>query len=265
MALKLKNRSQGSLKKVMIYGLDGSGKSTFCENYCIENNLHPVVIDVDDTNYSNLPILEINFENDIKTFDNLKNTIKEIKKSEFDTIVIDGVTSLLELLTSNAKGMAAYSDRSKRWNKIINLLLNSGKHLIFIGQADMEVIYSDDFQSSKAVIKVNSIVNEKYRTYIEKGEYKSEILKFRTYKGEPVKTGTSTPTFETADTIETIDGDPVAENLARSLCIFAKKQGKPCRKGVLIACAKNCDKLSQEEKDKVIQYLKGLPNGEVRL
>ena len=42
------------LKKVLIYGLDGSGKSTFAEQYCNDNNLNAIVIDVDDTNYTDL-------------------------------------------------------------------------------------------------------------------------------------------------------------------------------------------------------------------
>ena len=45
----------------------------------------------------------------------------------------------------------------------------------------MEVIYTTDAQSSKAVIKVNSLCNEKYRCYIdEKGNYTYEVKKFRT-------------------------------------------------------------------------------------
>ena len=181
MALRLKNRSsEPNLKKVLIYGMDGSGKSTFAETYCKENGLNPVCIDIDDTNYTGCPIVELDYSSDQKLFDSIKDTISEISESEFDTIILDGVTSLLEMLTSNARGMAAYSDRSKRWNKILQKLLSSRKHLIFIGQADMEVIYTPDSQSSKAVIKVNSMVNEKYYCYIKGGQYLHETKKFRT-------------------------------------------------------------------------------------
>lgn len=182
MALKFKNRAtEPNLKKVLIYGMDGSGKSTFAESYCKENNLNAVVIDIDDTNYTNLPIVEVNLTTDLTTYNSVKDVIKEIGKSEFDTIVLDGVTSLLELLTSKSKGMSAYSDRSKRWNDILRALLISKKNLIFIGQIDMELIFTPDAQSSKAVIKVNSMVNEKYYTYIdEKGQYLHETKKFRT-------------------------------------------------------------------------------------
>ena len=118
---------------------------------------------------------------DLTTYNSIKETIKEIAKSEYDTIILDGVTSLLELLTSKAKGMAAYSDRSKRWNDILRALLISKKNLIFVGQIDMELIFTPDAQSSKAVIKVNSMVNEKYYTYIDdKGQYLHTVKKFRT-------------------------------------------------------------------------------------
>ena len=183
MVLRFKNRQEGPrLKKVLVYGMDGSGKSTFAEHYCLEHGLNPVCIDIDDTNYTNVPIVEVNLTTDLTTYNTVKGVIQEISKSkEFDTIILDGVTSLLELLTSKAKGMAAYSDRSKRWNDILRSLLVSGKNIIFVGQIDMELIYTPDAQSSKAVIKVNSMVNEKYYTYIdEKGQYCHDVKKFRT-------------------------------------------------------------------------------------
>ena len=182
MALRLKNRAkEPNLKKVLIYGMDGSGKSTFAEQYCNEHGLNPICIDIDDTNYTNVPIVEINLTTDLTTYNSIKETIKEITKSEYDTIILDGVTSLLELLTSKSKGMAAYSDRSKRWNDILRNLVSSKKNIIFIGQIDLEMLFTDDYQPSKAVIKVNSMVNEKYYTYIDdKGQYLHEVKKFRT-------------------------------------------------------------------------------------
>lgn len=185
MVLKFKQRGTNDLKKVMIYGNDGTGKSTFAETYCHENNLHPIVIDIDDTNYTNLPILDLDFGTDIKTYQNIKNAIAEISKSgDFDTIIIDGVTSLLEMLVSKAKGLKKYSDRAERFQDLLRALLSSGKHLIFIGQADMEVIYNEEFQSSKMVIKVNSLVNEKYLCYKKKEGFSHKVVKFRTFEGE---------------------------------------------------------------------------------
>ena len=270
MVLKLKNRAENPRKKVLIYGLDGTGKSTFAETYCQENGLNPVVIDIDDTNFTGLDILDLKFANDMQTYTIVKNTIKEIGKSDYDTIILDGVSSLLEMLTSKAKGMAAYSDRSKRWNDILFELENTHKNLIFIGQIDLEMLFNDDYQPSKAVIKVNSLVNEKYRCYIDdKGNYTYETKKFRTLeqieaeakpqkvkapepKNEPVKEDypirevaaqeahlaqrKSKPSgFETADTIEPTNEQPVLENYARSIAKRVAMQGDKITKRTMRA------------------------------
>ena len=182
MALRFKNRQEGPrLKKVLVYGMDGSGKSTFAEQYCKENGLNPVCIDIDDTNYTNVPIVEVNLTTDLTTYNTVKGVIqKKTKTDEFDTIILDGVTSYLEMLVSKANGLKKYSDRAERFQDVLRCLQSSGKHLIFIGQADMEVIYSDEYQSNKMVIKINSIVNEKYHCIkTPKGEYKVETVKFR--------------------------------------------------------------------------------------
>lgn len=182
MALRFKDRKQNPRKKILVYGLDGTGKSTFAFNYCEQNGLNPVVIDVDDTNFTPAPILDLHFGSDIITYKNLKDAIEEIGKSDdFDTIILDGVTSLLEMLVSKSKGLSAYSDRSKRWNDLLFKLDNTRKNLIFIGQIDMEMMFNEDYQPSKAIIKVNSLVNEKYKCFIDdKGKYTYEVKKLRT-------------------------------------------------------------------------------------
>ena len=192
MALKFKDRTENPRKKILVYGLDGTGKSTFAYNYCEENGLNPVVIDVDDTNFTPSPILDLDFGNDITTYNNIKKAVEEIGKTdEFDTIILDGVTSLLEMLVSKARGMAKYSDRAMRWNDILFKLDNTKKNIIFIGQIDMEMMFTEDYQPSKAVIKVNSLVNEKYRCFIdEKGNYDVEVKKFRTLEQIESETGT---------------------------------------------------------------------------
>ena len=179
--LKFKTRGKDDKKKVMIYGNDGTGKSTFAETYCEKHGLKPVVIDVDDTNYTNLPIVEVDLSSDLKAYKFVKNIVNEIVQSgEFDTIILDGVTSYLEMLVSKANGLKKYSDRAERFQDVLRCLLASGMNLIFIGQADMKVIYNDEHQSNKMVIKINSLVNEKYHCYITpKGEYKVETVKFR--------------------------------------------------------------------------------------
>ena len=193
MVLKFKDRKQNPRKKILVYGLDGTGKSTFAFNYCEQNGLNPVVIDVDDTNFTPAPILDLHFGSDIITYKNLKDAIEEIGKSDdFDTIILDGVTSLLEMLVSKSKVLSAYSDRSKRWNDLLFKLDNTRKNIIFIGQIDMEMLFTDDYQPSKAVIKVNSLVNEKYKCFIdEKGNYTYEVKKLRTI--EEIEAESSAP------------------------------------------------------------------------
>ena len=159
--LKFKTRGTEDKKKVMIYGNDGTG--------------------VDDTNFTSLPIVELDMSNDRKAYKFVKDLVESIKDDDrFDTIILDGVTSYLEMLVSKANGLKKYSDRAERFQDVLRCLQSSGKHLIFIGQADMEVIYSDEYQSNKMVIKINSIVNEKYHCIkTPKGEYKVETVKFR--------------------------------------------------------------------------------------
>lgn len=270
MALKLKNRSENPRKKVLIYGLDGTGKSTFAETYCKQNGLNPIVIDIDDTNFTGLDILDLRFANDMQTYTIIKNTIKEIGKTpEYDTIILDGVSSLLEMLTSKAKGMAAYSDRSKRWNDILFELENTHKNLIFIGQIDLEMLFNDDYQPSKAVIKVNSLVNEKYRCYIDdKGNYTYETKKFRTLeqieaeskitkKEKPVEKPKPSG-FETAATIDPTDENPVMENYVRTIAKKVAMQGNKISKRTMRA---KCFELVQmgdiptEIKDEIYQYI----------
>ena len=180
--LTFKTRSADDNKKVMIYGNDGTGKSTFAETYSKKHGLNPVVIDIDDTNFTNLPIVELTFEdNNKRNWLKIRDIFKKVcLTDDFDTIIIDGVTSLLEMLVSDANGLKAYKDRSDRFNELLLLLQRSNKNIIYIGQADMQVIYSEDHQSNKSVIKVNSIVNEKYHCIIdEKGKFKVTTEKFR--------------------------------------------------------------------------------------
>ena len=181
--LNFKKRGANDKKKVLIYGNDGTGKSTYAETYCKDNNLNAVCIDIDDTNYTSIPLVEIDTRTDLTTFNSICQVIELITEDDrFDTIIVDGVTSLIEMLVSKANGLKKYSDRSERFTKILRLIQASGKHIIWIGQADMRVIYNDDHQSNKIVIKINSIVNEKYHCYISKnGKYEVETEKIRRY------------------------------------------------------------------------------------
>jgi adenosyl cobinamide kinase/adenosyl cobinamide phosphate guanylyltransferase len=181
--LTFKTRGANDKKKVMIYGNDGTGKSTYAETYCKEHDLNAVCIDIDDTNYTDIPLVEIDTRTDLTTFQSICEVLQLITEDDrFDTIIVDGVTSLIEMLVSKANGLKKYSDRSERFTKILRLIQASGKNIIWIGQADMKVIYNDDHQSNKIVIKINSIVNEKYHCYISKnGKYEVETEKIRRY------------------------------------------------------------------------------------
>ena len=242
MILNFKDPKKHDLKKVLIYGLDGSGKSTFASNYCKEHNLNPVVIDIDDTNrtalYTEGRVLNLPLKNSLQTFNNVRDAIDEIAKhDEYDTIILDGVTSLLEMLVSDAKGLAKYSDRSMRFQKIIQSLLASGKNLIFIGQIDMEVIFTDEFQSSKVVIKVNSLVNEKYLCELDdKGNFTHEVIKYRTIDKPNTNTnGNSNGSVNVDDTVKSIcqkikdqldaDGKVVSKSSMKSVVIKEIKAG----------------------------------------
>lgn len=178
--LSFKTRGANDKKKVLIYGNDGTGKSTYAEQYCKDNGLTAVCIDIDDTNFTNIPLVEIDTRTDITTFNSICQVIDLISEDDrFDTIIVDGVTSLIEMLVSKANGLKKYSDRSERFTKILRKIQASGKNIIWIGQADMKVIYNDEHQSNKIVIKINSIVNEKYHCLINKGKYEVETEKIR--------------------------------------------------------------------------------------
>ena len=232
MVLKFKQRGVNDVRKVLVYGADGSGKSTFAENYCKEHDLSAVVIDIDDTNYTNLPIVDLDLSSDMIAFRGIIKTIKEISKtSAFDTIILDGVTSLLEILTSKAKGIKRYSDRAERFSAILNELLSSGKNLIFIGQIDMTVIHNEEFQSPKPVVKINSIVNEKYLCKREKNNYTHEVEKYRVCENKPTVSKVheqipeEKPTVKEDDVFVTADvvGEPNPEDdPLKSQCFIIK-------------------------------------------
>ena len=246
MALEFKKRGVNDRKKILVYGEDGSGKSTFAASYCNEHGLNPVVIDVDDTNFTELPILDLELGSDLMAYRNIKQAIKDIvEDGGFDTIILDGVTSMLELFVSKAKGLKKYSDRAERFNDILKDLLNSGLNLIFIGQIDMKVIHNDEFQSPKPIIKVNSLVNEKYITYHKKNGYSHKVVKYRVCEtpvdvtprstdSSPLVSEGNVDVFMTADEI----GEPEPEHdPVRGTCqqikLMLEKEGKLVTKSTM--------------------------------
>ena len=71
--------------------------------------------------------------------------------------------------------------------------------------------------------------------------------------------------FETADKIEPVDEDPVCKNWVKTICKTIKAEGKPCLKGVLIQKARTIGTMTDEERNRLIEYIKTLPKGEVNL
>ena len=235
MVLKFKKKNQRP-KKVLIYGLDGTGKSTLAEEYCKKHQLNAVCIDIDDTNFTNIPCIEFERSNHLKVKNQVLTFIDDVKKSDdFDTVIIDGVSSLLNLLVSDSKGIKMYGDRTVALNKILNELAKSKLNFILIGQIDLE---TDRDEISSAVVNINSIVNEKYLCYIEKGQYLSETKKLRVEddlealeaeatrkpKAEPVKG------FETADKVEPTDEEPVLENWMKTVAMKVIQSGNKLNK-----------------------------------
>lgn len=177
MVLKIKQR-KSIPKKVLIYGLDGSGKSTYAEEYCKQHNLNAVCLDVDDTNFTSIPAVEFERSTHIKVKDQVLAFIRDVEKSdEFDTVIIDGVSSLLNLLVSNGKGINKYGDRTVALNKIINELARSHLNFILIGQIDLDTGTGEEV--SVAVVNINSIVNEKYLCLYDGKQYTQETKKYR--------------------------------------------------------------------------------------
>lgn len=181
--VELKTRkNMNNKKKILIFGSDGSGKSTFAEKYCKENNLNAVVLDIEDTNYTELPLVtDFDLSNDIKAYRGVSKVLKEIKEMDgIDTVIIDGVDTLIESFISNAQGMKCYADRSKTFLKFLRDCTSLDMNLIFVGQAPMDLDwYKADENPNKCIVKMNSLANEKYRTVKTGNKFTVETTKMR--------------------------------------------------------------------------------------
>ena len=174
----VKRRDNNNLKKVLVVGVDKSGKSTFAEEYCKKNNLNAVVLDFLDTNYTGLDLItDIPQDNSMKLFRFMRQFIKEFEESEYNALIIDGVDTLSDGLISDANGLAKYSDRGVAFNKIIRLLKKTNKSIIFIGQTNFDMdFYNDEENPNRPVILTNAFVNEKYRCKKVNGKYECEEI-----------------------------------------------------------------------------------------
>lgn len=170
-------------RKILINGLTGTGKSTVAKKYCDKYKLNAVVFDIDDTNFAMSDrVIDIDYSlNGTALTNEIVGMIKQIP-AEYDTIIIDGIDTLNDLLVPDGEGQIVYKKRSDNFKKILNTLKESDRNLIFIGQKAM-VMRDDDKEYSKTVMQLNNMVNFTYRCFVDdKGKFGTECLK---YRGKP--------------------------------------------------------------------------------
>lgn len=182
--MNIKKRKDGNnLETILVIGADGTFKSNFAAKYCEKKGLNPIVLDFDKTNYSNLDIVDdFDLSNDRKSFKGINTVLDEISKLEYDTIIMDGITTVIESFIGSSSGMAAYSSRSKLFYKLIHKLQGMNKNLIFIGQEDADLdFYKENESPSKVIIRLNAICNKKFRcSKVGANKFQVECIKDRT-------------------------------------------------------------------------------------
>lgn len=165
-------------RKVLFYGKDGTGKSTRAAQYCKAKQLNAVMVDVDQTNFTDLPRAKVDFSNPLKAYQNMLELINDVIESDFDTLVIDGISSWIQLMTP--KKDPYYAMRTSRFNDVMKELRNSGLNIILIGQVDM---YIEDpgreEKNNKMMVYINGWVNEKYYCSRENGKFQCMAEKKR--------------------------------------------------------------------------------------
>lgn len=181
--MNIKKRSDGkNLETILIIGADGTFKSNFAAKYCEKKGLNAIVLDFDRTNFSNLDIVDdFDLSNDRKSFKGINTVLDEINKLEYDTIILDGITTVIESFIGSASGMAAYSSRSKLFYKLIHKLQGMNKNLIFIGQEDADLdFYKENESPSKVIIRLNAICNRKFKcSKLGANKFQVECIKDR--------------------------------------------------------------------------------------
>lgn len=159
----------------LIYGNPGTGKTTSAEKHCKMLGYNPIVLDVNGTNHTSMPNLDIDFnKNHVIVLKQLLKWIPAIGESEFDTIVIEDTGRLIDKKLTPSKGseknrFAKWEVRATAMNQLVDCLCKSGLNIIFLGQSDMiikDYENKDDNETySNPVVEVNSIVNWAYYTY----------------------------------------------------------------------------------------------------
>lgn len=148
-------------RKVLFYGKDGTGKSTQAARYVKAKRLKAVLVDVDKTNFTDLPRAKVDFSNPTKAYTNMLQLITDVIESDFDTLVIDGISSWIQFMTPKKDPFA--QNRNSRFNEVMKELRNSNLNIILIGQVDL---YIEDpgkeEKNNRMMVYLNGWVNEKY-------------------------------------------------------------------------------------------------------
>lgn len=274
MVLKFKDRNSPKNKnRIHICGLTGHGKSNFADEYCKQAGLKPIVIDIDDTNYSTPANPDIDFiGSDRQIFDKITGLIDEINRTDFDTIIYDGWDSSMDKITPKQKERNPFwhlNVRKQRCEIIMNKLLNSGKHLIFIGQLDSKIVDDPENKPSYPVKAMNNCINVSYFCYVnKKGEFRYDIMKNRFGDllkdldvNEPipyiVKQEKKEDTVEVAETLSSSNEDFVHEDAPELItqCIDALMENgrKPTVDTIRICIEDRCK--GQEEYNECMNFL----------
>lgn len=196
--VKIQKRSElHVLKKVLVMGAPKSGKSTFVEQYCNDNGLNGVVIDIDDTNYTDMPLIRpyeglkdcklVRDSFDDLIFDAVMDGISIAKKEGYDTIVLDGWTLFMSDMEGEAVGWEKINKKNSKLRMTLKKLRLSGMNVILIGQSDMKIVIdneTNEIKSSKAVLDINSFVNEVYECSCSNGVYRVNTVAKRTLTDE---------------------------------------------------------------------------------
>ena len=160
---------------MLIYGNPGTGKTTSAWKHCEMKGYNPIVLDVNNTNHTPMPNLDIDFsKSHVYILKELQKWIPLLAKSEYDTIVIEDTGRLIDskLTPTKVNGKNKFEKwevRATAMAQLIDCLVKSQMNIIFIGQSDLIIKdheNKDDNETySKPVVEINSIVNWAYYTY----------------------------------------------------------------------------------------------------